>query len=340
MKNQKYTIADVAKRMRVSPSTISRVLNNRPGVGPVLRQKITIAINELDYKPNILARSFTLGSIKIIGLILGDIRNPFYADLAFYLQKFLNDAGYMLVPYNSEYKTDKEVEYIKQCGQFNFAGLLLIADQSKAVFNAIQEAGMPVVLINRTLQNYTGDIVSIDNFQAGYIATRYLVELGHQSVAFISGNMFLSAIAQRFQGYRQFLKNNQIPFFERYVFHGDFSMQSGYEIAKTYGLNIRSLPSAAVVSNDLMALGFIDGLQEQGVKVPEMVSVISVDNISFSALQSINLTTVDQQVEEMSKQAYRLILRRIENPDAQTERITLEPRLIIRGTTSRYNHQQ
>jgi LacI family transcriptional regulator len=337
MKNAKYSITDVARLAGVSPSTISRVLNNRPGVSAELRKKIENYIQEIDFQPNILARSFNIGSINIIALILGDIRNPFYADLALYMQKFLNEAGFMVMTFNSEYDTEKEVDYIKKCRQFNFAGLILITAQSSQVFDAIRNVEMPVVLVNRTLEDYTGDLVSMDNFQAGYIATKHLIELGHPSVAFISGPMLSSAINQRYQGYRKVLEMYHVPFQEEYVFYGDLKLDKGKEIAKSYVQNIVHLPRAAVVSNDLMALGFIDGLIEEGISVPEMFSVVGFDNIAVGSLCNINLTTVNQHCELMCKHATRLILKRILDKDAVSEKIILEPNLIVRGTTAAYN---
>jgi LacI family transcriptional regulator len=337
MKPQKYKITDVAKKAGVSPSTISRVLNNRPGVGEELRKKITGVIEELDYKPNTLARSFTIGSINVIAIILGDIRNPFYADLAFHMQKFLNEAGFMVMIFNTEYDIEKEVEYIRTCRQYNFAGLILITADSTEVFNTIQSVDMPVILVNRTLKNYTGDAVSMDNFQAGYMATKYLIELGHPNVAFLSGSMTSSAVSQRYQGYLQVLNIYQIPFSDKNVFFGTLKMQDGYDAALLYGRNIRNLPSAVVAVNDLMALGFINGLKEQGIPVPGMVSVVSIDNIMFSALHDINLTTVNHPYLEMSRHTARLILRRIKNPSAKPEKIILAPSLVIRGTTAQYN---
>jgi LacI family transcriptional regulator len=176
----------------------------------------------------------------------------------------------------------------------------------------------------------------MDNFQAGYMATKHLVDLGHPNVAFLSGSMTSSAISQRYQGYLQVLDNYQIPYSDKHLFYGDLKMENGYEIGRQYGKNLRSLPSAVVSSNDLMALGFINALVEQGVSVPERISVASVDNIRFSALHTINLTTVNHPYLEMGRQTARLILRRIEDPGAKAERIILEPELIVRGTTARY----
>jgi DNA-binding LacI/PurR family transcriptional regulator len=243
----------------------------------------------------------------------------------------------MVMTFSTQYETKKEVEYIKTCSQFNFAGLMLITSQSGDVFDAIQMIDRPIVMVNRTLENYNCDVVSMDNFQAGYMATKHLIELGHHSIAFLWGGRNLSSINQRFQGYRQVLKNYQISFSKDHVFYGNLNLDSGYEISKIYGKNIQHLPSAVVVSNDLTAIGFIDGLGKQGISIPDMLSVVSFDDIMFSALHNINMTTISQQSIEISRHATRLILRRIKDPDAKPEKIILEPNLIIRGTTARYN---
>ena len=338
LKSDKYTIADVAKKAGVSPSTISRVLNNRAGVGPELRQRVLEFINELDYKPNTLARSLIKGRINIIALIFGDVRNPFYADLAFHIQKILNENGYMVMVFNSEYETEKEIEFIDLACQFNFAGLILITAQSVELQEKLKQVELPVVLVNRILGDYTGDMVFMDNFQAGYIATKHLIDLGHKSFAFLSGHIASSSVKQRYEGFSQVLKNYQIPFDEkRHFFNGDLKLESGYAVGKIYVENLAELPSAIVVSNDMMALGFIGYCREHNVQIPEMLSVVSFDNIIFASLHDIRLTAIDQQVQKMSEHAARLILRRIEDPEAEPERIILEPKLIVRGTTAPYN---
>lgn len=334
----KLTIAEVAKKAGVSPATISRVLNDRPGVGPELREKILKFIDEIDYKPNTLARSFTIGSINIIALILGDMRNPFYADLTFHMQKILNDAGYMVMTFNSEYDVKKEIEFIELSRQFNFAGLVLITAQSEELQSTLSQVEMPVVLVNRTLPDYTGDMVCMDNFQAGYLATKHLIELGHQSVSFITGHNTSSAGKQRFEGYQQVLLNYNLPFDPNSVFKGDLTLESGYEIASQYCDRIQELPSAIVATNDLMAIGFISRIKELGVDVPNRVSVVGVDNIFLSKLPGIDLTTIDQQSQMMAEHAASLMLRRIEEPEAAPKRIIIDPKLIIRGTTAPYKN--
>ena len=179
MKNGKYGISDVAEMLGVSKSTVSRVINGNEGVGPELRKKVMDFINEIGYQPNTIAQSLSKGRMNIVALILGDIRNPFYADLTFNIQRILNDNGYMVMVLNSEYNIDRELEFLKLTEQFNFAGLILITAQEKAIEERLKNMEMPKVLVNRILPYYTGDSVLIDNFQAGYQATMHLIELGH-----------------------------------------------------------------------------------------------------------------------------------------------------------------
>ncbi len=338
MKNEKYTISDVAKIAGVSRSTVSRVLNDQPGVGAELRKKVLACIEEIGFKPNTLAKSLIKGHINIVALVFGDVRNPFYAELAFYIQKILNDNGYMVMAFNSEYDMKKEIEYIKMAVQFNFAGLILLTTQTQEMKETLQNVQLPVVLVNRTFDTFHGDTVSLDNFQAGYMATKHLISLGHSSFAFLAGPMNSSSVKQRYNGFLQAQNSYQIPFDpEKHVFSGNLKMETGYELAKKYVAHLRELPSAVVISNDLMAIGFIDYCQKNHVDIPGMLSIISFDNINLSDLHAIGLTTISQKAKQMSEYAAKLFLRRIQEPDAPPEHILIEPELIVRKTTSTYN---
>ena len=233
MKNGKYGISDVAEMLGVSKSTVSRVINGNEGVGPELRKKVMDFINEIGYQPNTIAQSLSKGRMNIVALILGDIRNPFYADLTFNIQRILNDNGYMVMVLNSEYNIDRELEFLKLTEQFNFAGLILITAQEKAIEERLKNMEMPKVLVNRILPYYTGDSVLIDNFQAGYQATMHLIELGHRHIGFIKGPGVSSASSQRFAGYRQVLENYGFSFDEKCVFESDLKLETGRALAQT-----------------------------------------------------------------------------------------------------------
>lgn len=332
MKNGKYSISDVAEMLGVSKSTVSRVINGNEGVGPELRKKVMDFINEIGYQPNTIAQSLSKGRMNIVALILGDIRNPFYADLTFNIQRILNDNGYMVMVLNSEYNIDRELEFLRLTEQFNFAGLILITAQEESIEDKLKNMDLPKVLVNRILPNYSGDSVLIDNFQAGYQAIMHLIELGHRHIGFIKGPGVSSASSQRFAGYRQAIQNYGLPFDDDYVFESDLKLDTGRDLAHKF-LELSEKPSAMVIVNDMTAIGFMDGCRSAGVRVPEDLSIVSFDNIEMASMYGIELTTISQHVDEMGEKAAMLMLKQLNDKDAKPERIIMEPTLIVRKTT-------
>ena len=332
MKNGKYGISDVAEMLGVSKSTVSRVINGNEGVGPELRKKVMDFINEIGYQPSTLAQSLSKGRMNIVALILGDIRNPFYADLAFNIQRILNDNSYMVMVLNSEYNIERELEFLKLTEQFNFAGLILITAQEEIIEDRLKNMNLPKVLVNRILPHYTGDSVLIDNFQAGYQATMHLIELGHRHIGFIKGPGVSSASSQRFAGYRQVLQNYGLPFEEECEFISDLKLETGRSLADDF-CKLEKRPSAMVIVNDMTAIGFMDGCRNAGIRIPEDLSIVSFDNIAMASMYGIELTTISQHVDEMGEKAAHLMLKQLNDKDAKPERIIMEPTLIVRKTT-------
>lgn len=334
------TITDIANELGVSVSTVSKVINNRTGVGPELRKRICDYIEEVNYKPNVIAQSMIKGHTNMVGLVFGDVRNPFYSDLLYYIQRELGQHGYMVMAFNSDYDAAKEVEFINQAIQSRYAGLMLITAKGDLILRAINDiraANMPLVLVNRTLKDFNGSFVSVDNFQAGYIAAKHLIELGHRRIAFITGNMESSAGYQRYIGYKQALENYGFTFESEHIYKGDLKFETGVKIAEQYIQHLDVNPTAVIICNDLMAMGFIDYSRKNGVKIPEQLSVISFDNITYSALYGMEMTTVDQHLQEMCTCAAKTLLQQIESPDnTEILRTMIEPTLVVRGTTAPY----
>lgn len=334
---KKYTIADVAKELGVSRATVSRAINNAPGVGEELREKVLNYVNEIGYQPNNLARGLSSGKINFVGLILGDIRNPFYAELAFNIQKELNDNGYTVIVFNSEYDANKEINFIRMAVQLNFAGLILLTAQTREMEHELKDSNISVVMVNRMVNDFKGPSVFLDNFKAGYIATMHLIELGHTNIGFIDGHSTSSASLQRYEGYRMALQNYQISVDDKYLKYSNLKMDTGRKLANEFSQIKENKPSALVIVNDMTALGFMDGLREQGIDIPNDLSIVSFDDIPQASLSGIELTTVSQHVEDMSHHASRLILNAINNEQTtENERVIIDPTLIVRKSTSTY----
>lgn len=340
MKKHSYTITEVAEMLGVSPSTVSRAMNNAPGVSEKVRQKIINFVTEIGYQPNTIAQSLSRGRSNMVSLILGDIRNPFYADLAFGIQKYLDNLGFIVTTFNSEYNHQKELQFIQYAQQHNYAGIILITVNSEEGNKYLNNLNIPVLLVNRIIPNYTGSLVVIDNFQAGYIATRHLINLGHTRIGFFSGQQKTStASQQRFLGYKQALENYQLTYCEDYcVFDLDWRMETGYTAAETFFNHsvTKKCPSALLLANDLLALGFMDYCGKHNIIIPDEISIISFDNISYSNLSQIQLTTVSQHASQMSQAAAEVMYELLTNPPKEPRRIILEPTLIERNTTKPY----
>lgn len=333
MDNHRYSISDIAGMLGVSKSTVSRAVNGKQGVSEELRGKILELVNEVGYRPSTLAQGLYKGRVNIVTLIVGDIRNPFYASLVFNIQRILIRHNYMVMTFNSEYDVQRELEFIEITLQFNFAGLILITAQTESIKNKLSTIDIPKVLVNRNFFFYDGDYVLADNFQAGYIATLHLINLGHKRIGFVRGPGLSTASSQRFEGYKQALKNYNLQINEEYIFDSDLKMETGVALAEKF-LKLETYPSAMVIVNDMTSIGFIDGCREHGVRVPEELSVVSFDNIDIASVKGIELTTVDQHVDQMSEQAARLILKQLNGEEkSEPERIILEPTLVIRKTT-------
>ena len=332
-KDTKYSISDVAEMLGVSASTVSRAINGKKGVGKKQRDKILEVVKKIGYQPNTFAQGLSQGHVKIIALILGDIRNPFYSDLVFNIQKLLNEKGYLVMVFNSEYDIDRELDFLNMARQFNFAGLILITAQSEKIEESLNILDIPMVLVNRILPFYHGDSVLTDNFQAGYLAAMHLIDLYHTNIGFICGPGVSSASTQRFEGFKQALANFNLSVDERFVYESDLKIESGRKIAKKF-LSIKSdRPTAMVVVNDLTAIGFLDECKKEGLSIPDDLSIVSFDNIMYSSIEGINLTSMNQHVEEMSEQAARLILKQLQGDRSHSERIIITPELVVRNST-------
>lgn len=333
MRAEKYTIGDVARMLGVSRSTVSRALSGSQGVSTELRQRIIAFTEEIGYKPSPVAQSLSTGVLKSIGLVIGDVRNPFYADLTYHIQKYFNSRGYSVMIFNSEYDVQKEIEFIGMAEQLYLAGMLLFTAQTTMVKEIFGKFNIPIVLVNRTLPMDNYDCVLIDNYKAGYMAAKHLIDLGHTRIGIITGDALSSASAQRREGARQAIINYGLPMREEDLLSGDLKMGTGYSLAREI-FTREDRPTAMVVGNDLMAFGFMDFCKEKNVRIPQEMSIVSFDNIAFSAIHGIELTTINQHVKDMGERAAELMVRRIERPESSFQRVILEPTLIVRNSTA------
>lgn len=336
-KSPKLTIDDIARLAGVSRSTVSRVLSNSPNVNPKTRETIRQVISEHQYLPNSLARSLAQGSINIVALIVGDIRNPFYSHLIWYAEQILHQNGYMTLLCNSNYEINKTKEFLDTAVQYGYSGAITVSiGNDESIADKLNNMPCPVVLLNRYLPHFKGDVVVTDNFTGGYMATKHLIELGHTKIGFLKGPVNSAVTHDRFSGYQKAMQNFSITTNSKYIASGDLSMASGYN----YGMHLVSLdkdaPSAVIAGNDLMALGVMNALDQANMQIPDDISLIGFDDIPTASLKGINLTTVRQPTKDLGETAANLIIKRLrEDESSRPKKILFDPELIIRATTKR-----
>lgn len=333
IKSEKVTITQIANALGIAASSVSRALNNRPGVSPQLAKKIQAYAREVGYE-NAPSPNYSKQP-NMIAMIIGDIRNPFYADLVFYTQKELSARGYQLCIFNSEYQIEKEIKHLQIAEQFGFGGVIQMNVTSELISDELKRLSVPIVMMNRIISSFDVDNVLLDNYEAGYIATRHLVELGHTRIGFILGQKESNSTAQRFAGYQQAMKNYGFEIDPSHILQGDLTLERGVELADEFAA-LDDKPSAIVISNDLTAHGFMSGCLQHGIYVPDDLSIASFDNIPMSSIGTTTLTTIDPNVKQMAKTAVRLMVERIEHPEKETERVVLKPILMERKSTAPY----
>lgn len=325
------TIRDVAVHAQVSVSTVSHVINGTRHVEPETEQRVRSAIEALNFRPNTLARSLRRPGTGMIGLLVPDNTNPFFAEVARVIENVGFEHGYSAILCNSDGSPHKEATYVDVLLSRQVDGLLVISTTSHIEFlNRIIRADVPVIVVDRDTNDlHLVDRVVVDNERGGYLAGEYLLAAGHRQIGCIKGPSTATPSALRIDGFRRALAERGIALPDHAVVSGDFQYASG-ERGMT-GLIARNPHLTAVfAANDLMALGAIHALQRMGKSVPEDVSVIGFDNIPQSAASYPTLTTIAQPIEQLGQTSILRLLERIRKRETDPARIVLEPELIIR----------
>jgi LacI family transcriptional regulator len=331
------TMRDVADRAGVSKTTVSHVLNGTRFVEPETEDRVRQAIRDLGYRPNLLARSFRRRETRTIGLMIPSIANPYWAELAQVIERAGYAAGYGVLLGTSNWSADLEWEYVQLLLAKQIDGIILAAaTQQFAMLDEILATNVPIVMLNQIPEDHQVSRVVVDNYRGGYLAGEYLVHLGHRRVGCIMPPR-RSGEDGRMVGFREAFADAGIDLPNAAFVEGDYEYRSG-EIGVQILLDRHPNVTAVFAANDHMALGAIKGLQRGQRRVPDDVSVIGFDNISYTTAITPELTTIAQPIAEMGETMIQLLLRQIKDPSSAAEVVLLEPTLIeresCRGVTS------
>jgi LacI family transcriptional regulator len=327
------TLSDVARKAGVSMSTVSRVLNHKGEdyrISADTQERIFAAAEELRYRPNYLARGLRLKKTNTLGLITPDVTNPFFAHIVKCIQEVAHSLGYGLLVCNTDEDLDLELEHIDLLFQKRVEGLIAMpVGQRFDHFQEWLDRGRPLVLLDRFFDQVEASSVVVDNYGGAREAVEYLISLGHRRIAIIQGLPDTYTSVERLRGYKDALAAHSLPVDEDLIVGGDFRRETGYVETKLV-LQLSDPPTALFPTSDLITLGALQAIEEEGLSIPGDVSLVAFDDFDFAPFLKCPLTAVQQPKEMMGEMAVRLLVDQLQNGGGHGKRMMLKPKIVIR----------
>lgn len=339
------TLSDIASTIGVAPMTVSRVVNGKGYVSEETRELVMKAVEEMNYRPNGLARSLKRQRTETVGLVLGDISNPYSTEIANAVREALSARGFNLFICISEHSAREDIAAFDALVDHNVDGIIVATRSNKEGderLTWIANGNVPAVVVGRDFHHELVDSISADNFKGGFEATQHLIDLGHKRIAFIGASFENRSNLKRLQGYLSALTEHGLPIDERLItgrketineVPGYSTEKIGYEGMKRL-LSLPKRPTAVFARNDFTAVGAMTAIKEAGLLIPKDLAVVGFDDTPLALHTLPPLTTVRQPMRLQGQLAAELLLRRIAAKEfVETENRVLECELIVRQST-------
>ena len=343
------TVCDIAKKAGVSSATVSRVLSGSDyPVSRNVRTKILHIAEQVHYKPNVFGQMLRGSTNKEIGVIVPSLSNPFYAELISTVEHECIKRGYVPIICSSQNQVHLETKHLDMLQRKQVAGLLLSSIHLAGAFlKTLRAVSVPFVLFDQPYGYGEIDSVSFDFFSAGYMAARFLFDMGHKDIVFASGPLDRFSRKRLFEGYKSAFKEKHRRFSSQNIVLTVFEDQTdGFDkdyYCGQYAANVllkrQYLPDAVFTVNDMMAIGLIKRFEKDGVRVPSDISVVGCDNIPFSEMFVPALTTIDQSAVETGRLSVNILLDRIENKPVHVSQVILQPKLLERESVRKIHYK-
>ena len=333
------TMKDIANALDISPTTVSLVLNQKPNrISKTTKEKILVMAQQMKYCPNQLAVGLAKKRTKTIGLILPDISNIFFAELARGIDDKARECGWNIVFASSSDQVERDLENIRTlCARGVDAITIAMASQAtekniQEYRNLIGSLPIPVIFVDRYEPSLDCSSVMLNQKKGLYLAAKHLLDLGHKKTGCVIGPMNLNTTKERMEGYAWAYQEANIPIPEDYFFEGDFLFGSGSAAVEKF---IKRGFTAILAFNDMMAYGIYKKLKELNIRIPDDISVVGFDNLFFSELSDPPLTTVHQPANEIGMKAAIKAIEEAEGINASKQNIFFEPLLVVRESTQK-----
>src|SRR5690554_69828 len=326
---------DVARQAGVSVVTVSRVVNNSANVNELTRTRVLKAIKDLKYKPNRVAKRLRSKSLSgnLLGVMIPDIRNPFYVDVLRGIEDVAYHNNYAIIVCNFGQDETKEKMYLDILQSESIDGLIVAPvreDDAKVI--SLVKSGLPLVCVDRGLVSVDVDVVLVDNVKGAFLAVDHLAKKGFKRIAYIAGKPEIPSSRYRGEGYRKALESNGLMYDEGLVKYGDSSHESGVRLCAEL-LEMNPRPDALFTGNNLITLGALETIHNLGLSIPQEVGIVGFDDMPWSSSLNPSLTAVRQPAYEIGKRAAELLIHRISEPGRAAISMMLNTELIVRKSS-------
>lgn len=298
-------IKDVAREAGVSPTTVSRYLNNHLELPAPTKSRIDAAIKRLDYRPNLLAKRLSTGKAEIIGVVAPEIANPFFTKLVAAIEDEAEQHGYSVLLSSTRGMRAREIEQISRLEDRHVDGLILMTNQpDDGTLAAFIDRHTNVVLLDEDVPGFSGPKVFVENTEGAYQATRYLIEAGHRRIAHVGGPAGLMSVIERHCGFMRAMEEGGLE--PSHVLFGSYTSEFGASAMREI-LASHERPTAVFAGSDFVAIGCMQCISAQGLCVPNDISLVGFDDMPFADLLAPPLTTIRQPVQELGRKAFQAL---------------------------------
>ncbi len=330
---------DIARDLGVSVVTVSKVLRHHSDISEETRERVLARIKELDYRPNLAARSLVTGRSYLVGLVVPSLLHPFFAEVAKAISETLRKHGYYLIISSSEEEPELEEQEIEHLLERRLDTLIIASCRTTLdLFRRIEKQGTPYVLIDRSFQGLSANFVGVDDEAAGDLATQHLIDTGCKRIAHIRGPETSPGI-QRLQGYKRALERNGIELRPEFIIaepKGDVESRQRGVAAMQQLLQLEQRPDGVFFFNDPLALGSMNFVLDQGLRIPEDIALIGCGDLHYDDTLRVPLSSINQRSRLIGEEAARVTLAILKSKKPlPVERIVLRPELVVRASTQK-----
>lgn len=333
---KKVTIRDIAGKLGLSAMTVSLALRDNPRISQVTKARIRKAIKSMGYKPNQLARALATGKSNLIGVIVPNSSDHYYAEVIRAIEDSASSANYHVMLANGSYKMERYIDCVRDMMGLHIGGIIaappFTAEKPRlpAFWKGLVRSDFQVVLVNRELRPPIFHQVAADYCDGVRLVVEALVERGHRRVAYISGKPAMLPIRQRLAAFKRLARNHGLDADENLIEYSDLTFAGGYEAGSRLWSQLADKPTAVVAFSDVVAVGLLRFLDQAGVAVPGDVSIVSFDGTAVGAFTHTTLTTVSTPMYEIGREAFKLLIGAMDGKFSEPQNIILPVQLLLR----------